>query len=113
MSFAYTVRTTLPRGEAFAAWVRWLADVHVGDVCAAGALGAELVVLDDDPLAPGRTAEVRYRFASREAFASYEREQAPRLRQDGLAELARLGLAPELVTFQRTTGERIPTRLGR
>ena len=91
--FAYTVRTTLPRGEAFAAWVAWLCEVHVADVCEAGASDAEVVVLDDDG-ATAQTVEVRYRFASREAFATYEREHAPRLRTHGLAFLADHELAP-------------------
>ncbi len=101
-AFAYTVRTTLPRGEAFAAWVSWLRELHVADVCAAGAEVGEVVVLDGDEAA----VECRYRFASRDAFAAYERDHAPRLRAEGLAELARHGLAPGAgVTFVRSTGE--------
>lgn len=110
MTFAYTVRTTLPRGEVFAAWVRWLGAEHVALVCEAGAQGAEIVVLDEAPSGPLQSVEVRYRFASREAFATYEREHAPRLRADGLAELARLGVAPDGTTFARWTGEVVATR---
>ncbi len=105
-SFAYTVRTTLPRGDVFAAWVAWLSDEHVAHVCAAGAEDAVIVVLDE-PDAPRatETVECRYTFASREAFATYERLHAPRLREGGLAFLARLGVAPgEGATFARTTG---------
>lgn len=105
-SFAYTVRTTLPRGDVFAAWVAWLTEEHVAHVCAAGADDAVVVVLDEaDPSSATESVECRYTFASREAFATYEREHAARLRADGLAFFTRHGLAPGAgVTFARTTG---------
>lgn len=111
MSFAYTVRTTLPRGEAFDAWVTWLVAEHVAHVCEAGAADAEIVVLDEEAAFETRTVEVRYRFSSREAFATYERVHAPRLRAAGLAKLAAHGLAPGAgVTFTRTVGDCRPWR---
>ncbi|HEY8079723.1 MAG TPA: hypothetical protein VIF62_36585, partial [Labilithrix sp.] len=72
----------------------WLRERHIADVCASGAESGELVVLD------ASTVLVRYRFASREAFTAYERDHAPRLRAEGIAQLAG---APAL--FTRTTGE--------
>lgn len=92
-------------GAAFDAWVRWLVETHAGDVLAAGAEHAEVVVLDPVGEAE-RSVEVRYRFASRAAFEGYERDHAPRLRAEGLGELARLGhVGGAGVTFARTTGD--------
>lgn len=111
--FAYVVRTTFVDRAPMEAFVEWLRARHVADVCEAGATDAEIVRLDSTSDTE-HAVEVRYRFASREAFARYEREHAPRLRADGLAELARLGLGAEAapasgdrprVTFTRTTGE--------
>jgi Domain of unknown function (DUF4286) len=102
--FLYVVRIAFVDHQAMEGFLRWLRDRHIADVCAAGASDAELVVLD--PVEGGRhTIEARYRFASRDAFGRYERDHAPRLRADGLAELARLEVGPDGVTFTRTTGE--------
>jgi hypothetical protein len=119
VAFSYVVRMTFADREAMDGFLAWLRDRHIADVCAAGALGAELVRLDEAPLGGGRGAaeseardgddayviEVRYRFASREAFARYEEEHAPRLRAEGIAEIHRLGIGTDRVTFLRTTGE--------
>jgi hypothetical protein len=77
----YTVRCRFDDGSVADRWAKWLVETHLADVCAAGALAAELVRLDGDPI----VLEARYRFESREAFARYEREEAPRLRAEGLA----------------------------
>lgn len=79
-------------------WQEWLTSRHLADVLAAGARTAEVVVWDGEPL----TLEVRYMFANREAFTTYERDHAPRLRAEGLALFPpnELGL-----TFRRQTGE--------
>lgn len=61
----------------------WLRERHIRDVLAAGAQDAELLIIDG-----ALALEVRYRFASREAFAAYERDHAPRLRADGITFLA-------------------------
>jgi len=104
MSFAYVVRIIIDDPSAFAAFVAWLRERHVADVCAAGRCAGEIVVVDVPKDAP-RVVEARYRFASREAFAAYERDHAPRLRSDGIAELARLGLEPgRSASLTRTTG---------
>ncbi len=94
MAFAYDVRIEIEDRAVLDAFVAWLRERHIADVCAAGASSGELVVLD----APN-TILVRYRFASREAFEDYESRHAPRLRAEGLAQLAG---APAV--FTRSTG---------
>jgi hypothetical protein len=69
---------------------------HLADVCAAGAIDAEVVRLDGEPV----RCEARYHFASREAFAAYERGHAARLRAEGLK---RFPPGPGL-RYTRTTG---------
>ena len=108
--FSYVVRCAFVDREAMEGFLQWLRDRHVADVCAAGAEDAEIYVLDPVGGEHPNAVEVRYRFASREAFARYEREAAPRLRKDGLDALARLGVAPERVAFVRATGERVDWR---
>jgi hypothetical protein len=103
--FLYVVRCIFDAREPMLKFLAWLRERHVANVCHAGAEDAEIALLDpsDDH---AHAIEVRYRFASRAAFERYEREQAPRLRADGLAEAARLGL--ELgrgVVMKRSTGE--------
>jgi len=66
-------------------------------VCAAGALDAQITRLDGEPCA----LEARYHFASREAFQVYERDHAPRLREQGLRRVPPQGG----VRFARSTGE--------
>ena len=74
--------------------IAWLRDRHVKDVLDAGALEAQLVVIDD-----ALAIDIRYRFASPEAFAAYERDHAPRLRAEGIA-----FLAGRTARFTRWTG---------
>ncbi|MBX3192199.1 MAG: DUF4286 family protein [Labilithrix sp.] len=108
MTFSYVVRTAVESPRAFDAYVAWLRVTHVADVCDAGASDAELVLIDVGPGEP-RVVEVRYVFASREAFDAYLKNHAPRLRLDGMQELARLGLGSgHGVVFTRTTGEKVP-----
>jgi hypothetical protein len=95
--------------ELMEEFLTWLRDRHVADVCAAGAVSADLVRLDPTSDLPN-ALEVRYRFASREAFELYEREHAPRLRAEGLAEIVRLGGVADRVTFVRTIGELVDWR---
>ena len=94
--FAYTVHCQHTDEKTHQAWCRWMLDEHLADVCAAGALSAELIV-------DGLRCETRYAFADRAAFETYEREHAPRLREEGLARFPlSLGLS-----YSRTTGERM------
>lgn len=94
---AYTVRCTFENADVMAQWIAWLVDDHIADVCAAGALDGAIVKLDGEPL----RVEVRYRFSSREAFETYERDHAPRLREEGLQKFPlELGLC-----YERSVGE--------
>ena len=94
----YTVRCSFSADKSVAdKWVAWLRDEHLQDVLNAGAMGAELVRMDGDEVA----YEVRYRFPSREAFQTYERDHAPQLRAEGLSRFPLdLGL-----TYSRSVGE--------
>jgi hypothetical protein len=90
--FAYTVTCRFEDDDIERAFVEWLQNTHIRDVCAAGAQDAEIVRLD-------RACEIRYHFGSRRAFEDYERDHAPRLRAEGLAR------AQGRVTFARTMGD--------
>ena len=81
--FSYTVAAEFTDASIRDEWVAWLRDGHLADVFRGGAIRAEVIVEDVPEGQPPR-AEVRYHFASREAFATYEREHAPRLRAEGL-----------------------------
>ena len=83
---AYTVFTTFRDPALADAWLRWLRDGHIAEVMAGGAADAEIVELDAPADAPpgARAFEVRYHFPSRESFARYEKDHAPRLRAEGL-----------------------------
>lgn len=82
---AYTVKCTFRDSDTAEEWVSWLRDEHLAEVIASGALDAEVIRLDRDLNATLVKCEVRYHFASREAFEDYERSHAPRLRAAGLA----------------------------
>src|SRR6185295_7191597 len=96
LKLSYVVRITFDERAIVPRYLPWLR-AHVGHVCDAGAESAAIVVLDDLP-----AVESRYVFSSRDAFARYEKEEAPRLRREGIDELARLGVE---ATYTRTTGE--------
>ncbi len=91
---AYTVRATLADPAVADAWIAWLRDVHLTEVLAAGALDCEVLrgELDDG----GVYCEVRYHFTDATAFARYEREEAPRLRDE-----AARRFAPEAIRYTR------------
>jgi hypothetical protein len=95
---AYTVISEIADpaiAEEFLGWIR----PHAAEVVAAGARSAAVVRLDGE--APPVRLEMRYLFASRAAFAAYERDHAPRLRAEGLARFP-----PERgVRLSRTLGE--------
>ena len=80
MEVCYDVRCAFTDPAVGARWVQWLHDEHLQDVLDAGATSARVVRIRDD----GTVFEARYTFASPEAFARYEREEAPRLRAEGL-----------------------------
>src|SRR5262245_55740541 len=97
---AYTVRCTFERTSVADEWIEWLRREHLAQVCAAGALDAE-VIRFDSTASGGLVCEVRYHFESRAAFASYERDHAPRLRAEGLKRFPlQLGLR-----YERSLGD--------
>lgn len=99
--FAYTVRCTFDDAEIAERWVQWLAQEHLADVCAAGAVDAEVVQLDSSGESGTVICEARYHFTDRSAFETYERDHAPRLREEGLSKFPlSLGLR-----YERSTGE--------
>jgi hypothetical protein len=94
---AYTVTVTFADAAVADEWLTWLFPDHLRAVLAAGATDAEVVALDG----PQRTFEVRYHFPSREAFAGYEQDHAPRLRAEGL----KLFPPERGITYRRSLGE--------
>jgi hypothetical protein len=94
---AYTVAVTFEDTALAEEWLRWLREVHIADVLAGGATDAEIVELDG----PRRSFEVRYHFDSREAFARYERDHAPRLRAEALQKFP----VEKGVAYRRSLGE--------
>jgi hypothetical protein len=95
--FSYVVRCELDDEALAARYLAWLRDEgHVAEVCAVAGASATIVRLDP-PLPP--RIEVRYRFPSREAFAAYERDHAPRLRGEGRVRF------PRGARFIRESGE--------
>ena len=96
MSIAYTVAVTFSNPGLAEDWLRWLMEGHIADVLAGGATDAEIVALDG----PDHAYEVRYHFPSREAFALYEKEHAPRLRAEGLARFP----VDKGITYRRSVG---------
>lgn len=84
----YSVQISVPDTQTATAMLTWLDTEHLSAVCAAGAIDARVVRLDSadraDQDAEAVTFVARYRFASRSAFAHYEREHAPRLRAESL-----------------------------
>jgi hypothetical protein len=103
----YEVRCVLADPADRDPYVAWLRDTHVPEVCAAGADSGEVLLADEAPL----EVRVLYTFSTREALATYERDEAPRLRAAGLAFLTALG-ASERVTFTRLRGERLAVARG-
>jgi hypothetical protein len=94
---SYTVAVTFTDAALSEEWLRWLREGHIADVLAGGATSAAIVKMDGAPL----SFEVRYRFPSREVFAQYEQQHAPRLRAEGLT----LFPPEKGVTYRRTLGE--------
>jgi len=94
---AYTVRCRFEDDAIASAWLDWLRADHLAEVVAAGAIDAEAIRLDGAPC----VCEIRYHFASREAFCAYERDHAPRLRAEGLKRFP-----PERgLRYERSVGE--------
>jgi dipeptidase E len=94
---AYTVAVTFTDPALAQQWLAWLRGGHIAAVLAGGAEHAEVIELEGGE---ALTFEVRYRFPSREAFAVYERDRAPRLRAEGTS----LFPPEKGVTYRRSTG---------
>ena len=94
----YSVIATLPARGLLPAYLAWLTDGHVQAVVAGGALEGGIEVIEGGPDAPIRVRS-RYLFADAAAFARYEAEVAPALREDGRTHF----VEPHGVTFARET----------
>ena len=97
--YRYTVKCAFTSGDELLIqrWLNWLQDPHISDVMSGGALGAEVVRMNNDV----PTFEIRYRFPSREVFLTYIAEHAPKLREEGLSKFPlELGLA-----YERSEGQ--------
>ncbi|MDG2185890.1 MAG: DUF4286 family protein [Mariniblastus sp.] len=78
-------------------WLAWMRATHILEVLRSGALSAELIRIDTER----SCFVVNYQFESAITFASYERDHAPRLRNDSLREFpSEVGLS-----YWRTCGE--------
>lgn len=82
VGFVYVVRLAMKGPEEAARMLEWLEGGHCREVCEGGAADAEVILLEGSE---GQTIEVRYGFADRAAFERYERDHAPRLRDEGVA----------------------------
>jgi hypothetical protein len=94
---AYTIAATFSDAALADEWLCWLREGHIAEVLAGGASTAEVVRMEGT----ANSFEVRYHFPSREAFARYEAENAPRLRAEGL----RLFPPEKGVIYRRSLGE--------
>ncbi len=100
-TFAYTVIAETESEASLRAYVRWLMNGHINDVIEAGALSGVLTM--HEPTDQGLyVSEVRYMFASKEAFEAYERGPAVSLRAEGIALFGPKSEHP--VRFRRTLG---------
>lgn len=93
----YSVTATLPISmiDDYLAWL----DRHIDEVVQAGALDARVIVYH--PSDQSQQVETQYTFADKHAFDSYERDHAPRLREEG----KRLFASKSGVQFTRKLGE--------
>ncbi len=91
----YEVMATVHDPVVEAAWLQWMRDKHLADLRAAGATAAQLVKLDS----PGAYV-AQYQFESRTAYDTYLREEAPRLRAEGLSLFG-----TDAIVYSRRTGD--------
>ena len=97
---AYTVACNFNEPLVAEEWIAWLREEHLAQVIAAGALDAEVILVEHTAGSSGR-CEVRYHFADRKSFALYERDHATRLRAEGLKRFP-----PERgLSYERSLGE--------
>jgi hypothetical protein len=96
MKIAYTVAVTFSDSSLVEDWLSWLQGGHIADVLAGGASDVEIIEME----ASSPSFEIRYHFPSREGFANYEKEHAPRLRAEGLARFP----AEKGIIYRRSVG---------
>jgi len=97
----YAVRATFPSISTRDRFLAWLVPDHIEAVKRGGAESATVVVLDPEHMGDLPQVETHYVFASREAFAVYEKDYAPALRADALN-----NFGPEIgVRFDRRLGD--------
>ena len=105
MPLSYTVQAAVP-AALVSKYMHWLIHDHIAKLVEAGALAAEVRLLDapavpSGPVPATRIVESHYTFASRAALDAYITNHAPRLRAEGLA-----AFPPDLgITFTRTVAE--------
>lgn len=97
---AYTVICQIQNPSRAEQWVRWLEEEHIQDVLNAGAAKAELVQMLSRPHEPLQF-EVRYQFATQEAYETYIKDHAPALREEGLKRFP----VEDGFTYSRTVGK--------
>lgn len=99
---AYTVTADFTDAAVADEWITWLRDEHLAEVLASpGCLSAEVIRFHAAPDPMLTRCEVRYHFTDREAFAAYERNHAPRLREEGLKHFP----TSRGITYARSTGD--------
>lgn len=97
--FRYTVQCefTGENQEVIDRWLTWLMPDHIQDVIDGGAMSGEVIKLETER----PTYAIHYTFPDRATFEVYERDHAPRLREEGLT-LFPLSLG---LTYSRHTAE--------
>ncbi len=103
MMFRYTVQCEFTEGDEnlVARWLDWLLPKHIQDVIDCGAISGEVIKLDSER----PTFAINYSFLSRADFDLYERDHAPRLRDEGMSLFPHsLGLV-----YMRSTAEILGT----
>jgi len=80
--YAYTVIATFADEPTASEYLAWLREEHMADVLRSGALSAHAIRIQDPPVP--LQVEVRYTFASRDAYDAYIANAAPTLRARGL-----------------------------
>lgn len=92
-TWRYAVTATLTTQEALEHYLDWLLDGHINEVC----LWAEEAEVVEQS---GLKVQSVYWFKDYETFERYEREGAPKLREEGVRFAQELGG----IVFERTTG---------
>ena len=97
MAFRYTVSARFEHADVAAEWVEWLRAGHCRAVLQGGAQSATVLQLDP---AESLHFEVRYDFADRAHFRTYQDLTAPQLIAEGLERFP----TSRGIQYARTTG---------